>query len=252
MIEEAVPACSSIGLPNFRDVGGLSAADGRRVRRGVLFRSSDLNAATAAEFEHLARLELGVVVDLRSSYERNLIGVADLGDVAARVCSVPMLDGALIESVGRPGFSLARTYERIALGSHLEVGRAVAALAEPNALPAVVFCSAGKDRTGVVLAVLLAAMGVCRQDILDDYAASAGSTRKVVDRLMARVPAADRPELSEEVFAAPPRALARALDRIEDDFGDVRSYLLAGGVSAEDLARLERGVMDETANGLPA
>ncbi|WP_231861632.1 MULTISPECIES: tyrosine-protein phosphatase [Frankia] len=118
---------------------------------------------------------------------------------------------------------------------------AVIALAAPGALPAIVHCSAGKDRTGLVIALVLDLAGVPVEVIAEDFALTSHFLRDeaaaAVLRMSART-SADGAAVAPAMLASPPELILRALDRIRAGFGDTRSYLLAHGATAHALDRL--------------
>lgn len=225
-------------LANLRDVGGLPTVDGRRTRPGVLLRSDAPQPGDAppAEVAWPPRL----VLDLRSPDELGephpLTGVAD------EVRSLPLSADAQVDRIADRHEDLAALYRHLVEARVSLVVDGVRALAGGDG-PALVHCAAGKDRTGVLIAVVLAALGVERRAVLADYAATSDNIDDVVARIR-RDPAAEdkfarlvaeRPQYLE----TPVDALAAALDAIEAEHGDVRSWLLAHGLEPDALERLE-------------
>ena len=152
------------GTRNLRDVGGYPAANGRVTRWRTLMRSDALDAIPTSSLEALRALGLRTVVDLRWPHELVETPSAFAGGGDVRYWSIPLL-----EDDPTPLIGLAATYRLILdeRGSQLtEVARV---LLEPDGLPAVVGCAAGKDRTGVTIALLLSAVGVPDDVIVADY-----------------------------------------------------------------------------------
>ncbi len=157
---------------NLRDVGGLPTVDGHRIRRGVLYRSGRLTGPS----EGLADLGIRTVIDLRSSAER--VG----GPVEADGIETRHLGDAFSLPAGGPApeelEALLGEHGAAVLMQHLYAGLiATPALADivaslVDGAPALVHCTAGKDRTGVVVALVLALVGVPRDAIVDDYLVS--------------------------------------------------------------------------------
>ena len=113
-------------------------------------------------------------------------------------------------------------------------------LAGPDALPAVFNCAAGKDRTGLLAALVLGALGVEAPDIVADYAL----TQATMERFLARVRSErDGAALIDSVpqvfFAAEPAAMSRVLDDLEQSHGSVRDFVETIGVEPDVLDRLE-------------
>jgi protein-tyrosine phosphatase len=153
------------GLHNLRDLGPLGR-DTCVTRPGVLLRSEA--PVTLGVGGRQALLELGVrtAIDLREPAERAL-NPPDLGVAGIEVHSVPIFSGAFNVSATD---TLDELYSSTLAHCGARLGAAVAILAEPDALPAMVFCSVGKDRTGLLCALLLSAVGVDDAAIAEDYA----------------------------------------------------------------------------------
>lgn len=229
------------GTYNFRDVGGLPAATGR-VRERVLFRSDGLHALGEAGRAALADLGVGTVIDLRDEYEAEY-QPDDLDGLDVEVLRLPVFEGSGASQ--RPGvITLEALYERIVTQHAAVVVQAIREIAASDGQAVLVHCTAGKDRTGIVTALTLLAVGVDREDVVADYARTeanlAGEWLDGMVELMGRFGIADRPEVRMLLGGSPPEALEGVLERLERDHGSVRDYLLASGLSLDELARLER------------
>jgi protein-tyrosine phosphatase len=186
-----LPACGSppehpsrvplTGALNFRDVGGYAATDGRRVKRGVLFRSDDLADLSRSDLETLAGLGLRRVFDLRSDGVRRkdpdrLPKQDDIVLVDIPVYFRPLdrnesRDKILSGKVKRGHFSelLIEANKAFALDFAAEWQELFRGLAAPGALPAVIHCVDGKDRTGFAVALILRVLGVPQETVLEDF-----------------------------------------------------------------------------------
>ena len=173
------------GPVNFRDLGGYEAADGRSVRWGRVFRSDSFHHLTEADGPRLAKIGITTALDFRAHDELDRIGIGRLGGLDIRHVHVPTVDQAL-HTVRHPDWappdSVADIYLMMMRTGARAYRAALNTLAEPGTLPAVYFCMAGKDRTGVFSAVLLGLLGVSDQDIVDDYVL----THEVVDTIHER------------------------------------------------------------------
>jgi protein-tyrosine phosphatase len=162
---------------NFRDLGGYYAADGKRIRWGLLYRSGTTHALSAAAREHLAEIGIRAAVDLRSVQEQqeHPHALATLADIVYVAHAHREVAGNLMEMLADPRLSGARlTAEMVNLyrGLPYEFGGIFAQLFRSVALgplPLVFNCTAGKDRTGVAAALLLTALGVAWDDVVRDY-----------------------------------------------------------------------------------
>ena len=182
------------GVRNFRDVGGVPTADGRRLRQGVLFRSGHLAHATEEDAVFLGGLGLHTVFDFRNSADQALEG-PDVELPGVRNVNIPLTDPAdgaefwkmvhdgeldQLRSVLADGQAAARmiaSYRSIIKGRTAEHSRVLHALAE-DSVPALMHCAAGKDRAGLSIAVTLLALGVEREAIEADYLESNSPHRR--------------------------------------------------------------------------
>lgn len=234
------------GTFNFRDVGGYPVPGGV-VRSGKLFRSDGLSKLGAAGKDELTRLGVRVVIDLRDDFEASVMP-DDLEGLDVETMRLPVFEGSGA-SQGMAGVSLEALYEKI-LGQHADV--VVAALREVSVGSdgVLVHCTAGKDRTGIVVALALLAVGVDRQIVLADYARSeanlGGEWLEGMLGLIAQHGVHETPELRVLMGGSPPEALDAALRSAEEKHGSITQYLLDSGFSALELAQL-RSVLVEAA-----
>lgn len=178
------------GAPNLRDLGGHSAAGGRVVRSGLLYRSGALSTLTDDDVATLAGLGLRTVVDFRVAAEV-ADGGADRLPPGLSPVSLPVgggsLDGfyalaksrdlARAEAVlgdGKAAASMARMYRGFTAHDEERAGfaAALAAIAEAERLPLLFHCTAGKDRAGWLSAIVLRILGVSDADVMADFLAS--------------------------------------------------------------------------------
>ena len=243
--ERAVPFTNCF---NVRDMGGWRTEDGRRVRWRTLYRGDTLHHLDGEELEVLAGLGLRTVIDLRTENELEQRGRFRPATQELRHLHIPLIDEAG-PSAARPANTLRTLgdgYISMATGARGPICRAVSALAEPGGLPGLFHCTAGKDRTGIVAAIVLSVVGVVDEDILADYALTAESRAARYDWL-----AVHDPDYLAFLQSLPPGALeVRAeaieamLDRLRTDHGSVADYLTAGGVSPEAIERLGDALLE--------
>ncbi|GAA3236449.1 tyrosine-protein phosphatase [Pseudonocardia petroleophila] len=218
---------------NLRDVRGLRTDDGRIVRRGVLYRSELPLSGTAASAS-VAVWPPSDVIDLRVPGEDP--APHRLDRPGTTVHSVPMgADLAPALAAERStGDDLAEAYRilaRDAAGSIAHIAGVVAS----SSGPVLVHCTAGKDRTGVVVAVLLSAVGVRRADVLADYL----RTEANLPQLWATLRAAGIHEpRNRALMGVQAAALEAVLDEVEAHEGGAAGWLAAHGVDDAVLARL--------------
>jgi protein-tyrosine phosphatase len=226
-------------LANARDLGGYPAAGGRETRRGAVVRSDSLAALTDAGRAALAAYGVRAVVDLRLPDElaRHPNPYATPGDHAIAYTNVSILDPA----AGFPPdtLTLADNYlwslDRFA-GLVADAVSAVATAPEGGVL---VHCAAGKDRTGLISALLLGLVGVADETIAADYALTAELLRPRDQEWLEHGPGerADREAMAAR-FAPTAEVMLAVLDGLRRRYGGVEQYLAAAGVSPADLDRL--------------
>jgi protein-tyrosine phosphatase len=256
------------GTLNLRDIGGYQTGDGQRVRRRMVYRSDapevpELDPALPILRVYAAYRQLGIasIVDLRAPSERHderyswgsLTGVSD-------VACFPLLEGGdganlLMKSLASgdiQSFSprdLGNLYISSLQRNALVFGNIIRHIAKASKAT-VIHCVAGKDRTGVVVALLLGALGVPREEVLSDY----GLTNVYrPDRLRVHQPMLQslgiEPNSVAALFEAPVQALEHMLDYVESDFGSATNYLIrAGRLTPQELEELRSSFLEPASN----
>ncbi len=231
------------GAINFRDVGGLPAGS-RRTRPGVLYRSGNLAQVDDAGATELRELGLRRIIDLRDDEEvrGQPSRVTGLDLVTQRV---PLFLGS-VTSFFEEDMSLAGLYSSLIDDSADKVVAVVRGIVEDQ--PVLVHCTVGKDRTGVTVALTLAAAGVDTEAIIDDYARTermlpAGRNAEIVRRLRAMHPGAVHVE--DLATRSPAPVMRDLLARLDDVFGSPTEYLRASGLGDDEIAELRRILITE-------
>ena len=252
MQTEALPA----GIPlqnasNLRDLGGWPTQDGRRVRTGLVFRAPALVNLSAADEAIVAGLGLRTVCDFRGARERAQAPVEVPG---ARSLSLPIEPsvGAGLRDILRTGEAsgalspdelmalLGDAYCAYALQSHAQYRALFAAILAPDGLPLLLHCSAGKDRTGFGSALLLTALGVAWEHVLQDYLATNDQWRRETASTLFNLP----PDLKEVLLRAHAAMLAGAFAAIGREYGSTEGYFAhALGLDQPALAALARRLL---------
>jgi protein-tyrosine phosphatase len=223
------------GCFNFRDLGGYQGAGGRRVRWRRVYRADAPHALTGPDEHALAQLGLHTVIDLRTATE----GTARYVDVlpAAAHYEVPMLDvvpsGDELAAWIEPAFVSARYLEMLEAGADAVV-EVLAILTDPSAAPALFHCSAGKDRTGILAAVVLSLLGVADEVIVADYTLSAPAMHRFVTWLQATYPdARDRlRRAANALVAAHADAMRGFLASVRAEWGGFEGWTAAHDVAS--------------------
>jgi protein-tyrosine phosphatase len=217
------------GALNFRDIGGYPARGGGVTRWGVVYRSDSLHYLTAEDLPAFDALSIKAIYDLRRPGEiARFPGPRD--HVHLEIPSRELhQNGAAELRTRRDGEEwLLADYLGMLAGAATAFGNLFSRLAGAGRLPAVIHCLGGKDRTGLVIALLLAALGVEREIVLDDYELTndcRGVTHvpEVVELFVASGIA--RPA-AEGLLGAPRWAMATALAELDETYGGIERYLL--------------------------
>ena len=236
---------------NFRDMGGYATEDGRHTRWGVLYRADGLGSLTDPDLEIVRELGLRTVIDLRSHGELAAHGRFPHDKIDVAFEHLPILD-VLWDEEQRPRHSddesfLFDAYRDMLLLGQRGFAAAITRLAQPGALPAVFHCAAGKDRTGLLAALVLTVVGVRRDDVLADYALTASGIERMFAWAERESPEWARKLNAEPTwyFAAVPSALDHLLDDLCREHGSVQGYLTSIGVPHADLDRLAQALLTE-------
>ena len=231
------------GASNLRDLGGWPVADGRRVRRGILYRSATLAALTPQDVATVAGLRLRTVCDFRG-IEEAAHRPSRLPAGAERIAlPIEPSVGASLRDLMRREQSTGEDVVALLRTAYLDYGtRFIGAyrglfdlLLDPARHALLFHCSAGKDRTGLGAALVLTALGASRQTVLADYVA----TDRLWQRDFALPPETPKP-LAEALLGTHPALLEAALDAAEAAHGGSVPVLLERGLGlgAARLARL--------------
>lgn len=227
------------GVANFRDVGGIAVGTSR-VRDGVLYRSGQLATATV-EGSAFVRERVHHIVDLRDDAEVTAEPSAILDVPTTRV---PLFVGS-VASFFAEDMSLAGMYRHLVVDAAPRLMDAIRVIAAGEST--LVHCTVGKDRTGVTVALALAAVGADRDQIVEDYALTAAllpeaRTRMVVRYLQERHPHAQN--LVDLATASPAPVMRELLAELDAEYGSVEGYLRAHGMTAQELDALGRRLVD--------
>jgi protein-tyrosine phosphatase len=255
-------------MNNLRDVGGCPAAGGRTVARGRLLRSEALvlpggrrphSIWHATHAEAFARLGLRTVIDLRADREVAAAPSAWTEATGAEVVRLPIVEGVegtdtnymirlMSGDLRRFDESdLARLYIATFDRRAAVFGAAVRLLGDAERLPLLVHCSAGKDRTGLLVALVLSVLGTPRELVVCDYTLT-GRNRpnRIADYADALRPTGVDPEQVRTLFETPAAAMEQALEHLDATYGGPAGLLLGpGGLTEDDLDALRRALLQD-------
>lgn len=239
---------SALGkLTNFRDIGGHVTRSGRSVRPGIVFRCGSMHLWTAEEARTVRRgLAPRTLIDLRHEVEATTFPVP-VDVLGARYVNVAFTRRTSDDEPPPVLPSLEDTYVAISELCRPQVATLIETLGDSENLPAIVFCAAGKDRTGVATAMVLGALGVDDEQIVGDYARSGvidpGSLGDLYAEHMAALPAS--------YCGSEPETMRRFLAALNRKHGSVRAFLTRCGLHTESFDRLERALLMPDGVGQP-
>ena len=231
------------GAFNFRDLGGYRGRAGQTVRWRTLYRADALHRLPDHELDELSLLGVRTVLDLRTDAE------IEHGRIEAEHLGITHLHLPVLGTTWSPkkldpdadaGEVLGSLYIQMLDVGAPAIAGALQVLADRAQVPAVFHCAAGKDRTGVLAAVVLALLGVEEDVIVGDYALTAAAMSALVERLKQ-----DRPEALSAMndqppayLATPPEAMSRFLDHVGAEYGSMVGYVRSIGVELEVVEAL--------------
>ena len=235
------------GCLNVRDLGGLPTEDGGETRSGSVIRSDNLGRLTSAGWRALEDHGVVRIVDLRwpeevagdppRDVDVEVIAVSVLGEtMEASLPHLRELD-AHVDAVEDVADHFAWSYVEFLEGNRSRFAQAMAAIADADG-PVVIHCMGGKDRTGLVAALLLRLAGVPLDEIGRDYALSGPNLAEGLQAWLDTAPTEQVRRRREKLSQTPAHAMPRVLSTIEDRYGSVVGYLEAAGVSPEQLDAL--------------
>jgi protein-tyrosine phosphatase len=237
------------GPVNFRDLGGYRTTDGREVRHGLVFRADSLHTMTDEDVRRVVDEHgVGVVVDLRTAAEVDLIGVGPIRDAVGNWHNVSIFDETQrARDADSAPTTMADEYVAM-LGRTSSHFVRVLDIMATAADPAVFHCAAGKDRTGLIAALLLHVLGVDDETIAADYALTQHVMPTLRQRFIDRVTNprfaslyGDRSEWEPRMNRAMesrPDTMLSVLNALSDRFGSAGEWLLESGLAGERIESL--------------
>jgi protein tyrosine/serine phosphatase len=233
------------GCVNVRDLGGLPLAGGGTTRFGRIVRSDNVRRLSPRGWDELHSYGVRRIVDLRFMRERtdeadlpaglDLVQVSLFGDHdPAELSRRDDVVRRALDDVDAIDLFYTDTLE--SRGEH--VAAAMQAIASSQHGAVLVHCFVGKDRTGIVSALLLRLAGVPTEAVAEDYALSGPVVGPLVDNWIAAAEDEHERVFRIRVSAAPAEGLRRVLDKLEERWGGEEAYLRAVGVTGADIERL--------------
>lgn len=222
------------GAWNFRDLGGYVGEGSRPVIWRRIFRADGLDRLTDADFEQVAALGLRTIVDLRTGDEVAK-GKATLGEGEVSWYHLPVLDVLPPRETYDKAWigpdQVAEQYFQMIDSARDSVAAFLTVLADEGAYPVVYHCFAGKDRTGILTALVLGLLGVSDEDIAADYALSKLAMHRLLDWLRTQYgeDSAELESSAASIVAAEPETMVLFLERFRARFGSFDHYVAGIG-----------------------
>lgn len=244
------------GAYNFRDVGGYSTKEGKKTNWGKLFRSDNLAKLTSGDLKRIEKLNIQLIIDLRSKEERE-----------SKPNRLPMSNGIKIKNIeiadsnkghndlrkeifyGKLGErdlaeELLNAYRLSIKDYRYELSKFFELILNPANYPALVLCNAGKDRTGVVIALSLIALGVSKKTVMKDYMLSKVYLAPMIARMTTKVRLlslfrADIFQL-KKLLDTRVEYLNETFNAIDQKFGSTESFLNSLGMNNDKRKMLRK------------
>lgn len=228
------------GTYNFRDTGGYPTHNGRATRWHTLFRSDSPHRLSEADRAVLVGRGLRTAIDLRQAEELAAAPNVFVSSPQVAYRHVPLLNDTPSMPEVLP--SLVEIYRGILDERREQIATVLVTLAAPGALPAVVNCTAGKDRTGLIVALLLGLAGVPEETIVTDYALS-GACLAGVYLDEARQRAAAQGFSYDLLVLCNPDFMRATLAHLNQRYGGIEAYVRAAGLGDAEIDQLRRAMV---------
>jgi protein-tyrosine phosphatase len=243
-------------------MGGYTTADGRAVRWGQLFRSDSLANLNDTDLAYLGNLQLSAVTDFRGDTERaaapdrlpqqtppiayRTVAIndpaVDVAELGRKVYAGLLSEAELLALTDRQGYVNEPAVSRM-------WGQWLARLADPDNLPHLFHCTAGKDRTGFAAAIVLLTLGVPRDQVMEDFLLSNEYRRAGIEANIEKIQAHSEHEVDAEVLrqvlGVSPRSLDDAISAMEEKYGSIDGFIEHGlGIDAATRAKLQELLLE--------
>ena len=233
------------GAFNVRDLGGYLRPDGTTTAWRQILRADGLHRLTPAAVQKLSDEGVRLVIDLRSAAELAVEPNPFADHPAVRYENVPLFAGlapiAAMAAANGGTFDMAARYCHALDGCGEPIARTLSLIADAPAGAVLFHCTAGKDRTGVIAALLLLVAGVEREIVVEDYAMTATIAPGLIEDLGSRLlKRGVEPGLVLQILASQPATMHTLLDHLEREHSGIGSYLSSIGLEDEVVDRLRR------------
>jgi protein-tyrosine phosphatase len=257
VVERGVPVRGAV---NFRDLGGYETADGRRLKWDQVYRSGTLSKLEDSDLSLLKRLGVKLVCDFRTAHEMQIAPDRLPTDGSIDYLHLPTFLGdrdpiaALNENRGNGIEKMARDFKAYMIQAYTVSiykqartwGRVIEHLARSENRPMVFHCTTGKDRTGVFAALLLLALGVTEESIIEDYVATNFFLARDLEQASGHIRDLGMdPERMSPYFYVKEVYMSSLIDHIRQTFGSVANYFQSeAGVPETALSLLKEELLE--------
>lgn len=224
---------------NARDLGGTPVGNGARIRRGALVRTDSHERLTPEGVARVHTYGVSRIIDLRRELECTTKPSPFAGSSA--YLNLPVQDPA---DPDNEALSLADIYLTMLDARPTLFAEAVRAITDAPDGAVVVHCAGGKDRTGMVVALALSAVGVAPEPIAADYALTEERLSAVNAAFLAGITDPEFREIVERLQPTPPENMLKVLIHLDSRYGGVEAYLLQHGLTDADLDTLRARLLD--------
>ena len=240
------------GCLNCRDLGGYPTCNGRKVRSNRLYRSDSLHWMSSDDAHKAVNdMHITQVLDLRSTDEKDRFGKGSVTDHSIQYLHLPVaesLDYKKLLGTSPIYTGLRIPYIHILKHGKEQITAAITVMAQSDGYPAIFFCSAGMDRTGILAAVVLSLLGVSDEDIINDYML----TNEHMPEMIARwrtIPFYDWifTIYPEDIFFVRREMMQVFLEDARREYGTMVDYALRCGISNKLLSELENNFLEKEA-----
>jgi protein-tyrosine phosphatase len=235
------------GCLNIRDLGGLPTETGGHTRRGVILRADSIRKLTDAGWDAMLGYGVSRIVDLRVHSELAHDPKRELSIDLVHISVLPEFDSdvwAEFDAISDAAPDAASAHRAVYLEFlkrfPSRFAAAVEAIAEAPSGAVVIHCVGGKDRTGLVSALVLRLAGVSIEEVAADYARSAANLRSELSEWIEQAPTEQERRQRERRSQTPAAAMVGLLQELERRYGNSENYLLTGGIREGSLQRIRQ------------
>lgn len=239
MVEQYTRRIEIESVINFRDLGGYYDQEGNSIAWRRIFRSGDFRKITPEDFARIEK-EIGLksVIDLRTSDEIKMQGKWPTDDIGIRYNHVPFPgdgggDPHKQDKILKEGTNLGQLYLHMVENKEFakQLTKALEIIADPKCHPLVFHCAIGKDRTGILSAILLSILRIDDTVIVEDYTLSGPPIQKLRERMELNPPDKEYfKHLPDYFWQAAPESMALFLSTLKKKYGSMVGYLINLGI----------------------